>query len=124
MLPSPRNLRVAPSMHDEPTLARSCLHARRSRTLNPPGRHPVALAQASISHQSVEAFDGELAVPARGGDPILQRHRTWPRSGGPELNARCRLEAARLGPRRLSTYRSCISISEARTSLPKATALT
>src|SRR5262249_37257339 len=32
---------VAPSMHDEPTLARSSLHARRSRTLNPPGRHPV-----------------------------------------------------------------------------------
>jgi len=54
----------------------------------------------------------------------LQRHRTWPRFGGPELNARCRLEAAHLGPRRLSTYRSCISISEARTSLPKATALT
>src|SRR5262249_16311390 len=55
---------VAPSMHDEPTSARSSLHARRSRTLNPPGRHPVALAQASISHQGVEACDGERAVPA------------------------------------------------------------
>src|SRR5215471_13655484 len=124
MLPSPKKPRViAPSMHDKPTMARSSLHARRSRTLNPPGRHAAALAHVSIPHHGVEACDGELAAPARVGDPILLRHRTWPRLGGRELNACCRLEAAHLGARRLSTHRSCISVSEARTSLPKAAAL-